>query len=90
MRMTTVLNKLLAAQGLWVRDFQLRFEERAVWIGVEPRWHVQRCGGCGRKARRRHDRAWRSWRHLDVFGWRCSLRYQIWRVRCVRCGVRTE
>lgn len=90
MRMTTVLNKLLAAQELWVRDFQIRFEEREAWIGVAPRWRVSRCGCCGRKSRRRHDRAWRSWRHLDIFGWRCSLRYQIWRVRCWRCGVRTE
>jgi transposase len=90
MRMTTVLNKLLAAQGLWVREFQLRYEEQTVWIGVEPRWRVSRCGCCGRKARRRHDRAWRSWRHLDVFGWRCYLRYEIRRVRCGRCGVRTE
>lgn len=90
MRMTTVLNKLLAAQELWVRDFQIRLEERVVWIGVAPRWRVSRCGCCGRKARRRHDRAWRSWRHLDVFGWRCCLRYRIWRVRCRRCGVRTE
>jgi transposase len=90
MRVTTVLNKLLAAQELWVRDFQIRFEERILWVGVAPRWRVSRCGSCGRKARRRHDRAWRSWRHLDVFGWRCTLRYRIWRVRCRRCGVRTE
>lgn len=90
MRITTVLNKLLAAQELWVRDFEIRFKERELWIFVKPRWRVNRCGCCGRKARRRHDRAWRSWRHLDMFGWRCYLRYEIWRVRCSRCGVRTE
>jgi transposase len=90
MRMSTVLNKLLAAQGLWVQDFEICLEAREVWIDVEPRWLVPRCGGCGCKARRWHDRAWRSWRHLDVFGFRCSLRYAIRRVRCRRCGVRTE
>lgn len=90
MRMTTVLNKLLGAQGLWVRGLEIRWEQRELWVVVEPRWRVHRCSGCGRTVRRRHDRAWRSWRHLDVFGWRCSLRYQIWRVRCPRCGVRTE
>lgn len=89
-RMATVLNKLLAVQGLWVRDLRVRLKERAVWIEVTPRWRVSRCGSCGRKVRRRHDRAWRSWRHLDVFGWRSYLRYAIWRVRCPRCGVRTE
>jgi transposase len=61
-----------------------------VWILVAPRWRVSRCGGCGRKVHRRHDRTWRSWRHLDLFGWRTYLRYGIWRVRCPRCGVRTE
>lgn len=90
MRMTTVLNKLLGVQGLWVQGLEIRWEDRELWIVVEPRWRVNRCGGCGRRARRRHDRAWRSWRHLDVFGWRCYLRYAIWRVRCPRCGVRTE
>ena len=90
MRITTVLNKLLAAQELWVRDFSIRFQERVVWVVVKPRWRVNRCGCCGREAQRRHDRAWRSWRHLDVFGWRCYLRYEIWRVRCWHCGVRTE
>ena len=90
MRMTTVLNKLLAVQGLWVRDLEVGTRERILWLVVEPRWRVHRCGGCGRKAPRRHDRAWRSWRHLDVFGWRCYLRYEIWRVRCSRCGVTTE
>jgi transposase len=90
MRMSTVLNKLLGMQGLWVRGLELRWKQHELWVFVAPRWRVQRCGGCGRKARRRHDRAWRSWRHLDVFGWRCWLRYQIWRVRCPRCGVRTE
>lgn len=90
MRMTTVLNKLLRMQGLWVRGLKLLWEQQELWVFVEPRWRVHRCSGCGRKARQRHDRAWRSWRHLDVFGWRCWLRYQIWRVRCPRCGVRTE
>jgi transposase len=90
MRMSTVLNKLLAVQGVWVRDLWLHLEESVVWIVVEPRWRVSRCGGCGRKVRQRHDRAWRSWRHLDVLGWRTYLRYGIWRVKCPRCGVRTE
>jgi transposase len=90
MRMATVLNKLLPGQGLWVRDLRIRFEERSVWVFVEPRWRVSRCGHCGRKVHRRHDRKWRSWRHLDLFGWRTSLCYAIWRVRCPLCGVRTE
>lgn len=90
MRMATVLNKLLPGQGLWVRGLRINVEQQSLWILVEPRWRVSRCGCCGRKTHRRHDRTWRSWRHLDVFGWRTYLRYAIWRVRCPLCGVRTE
>lgn len=91
MRMSTVLNKLIGLQGLWVRDVQIRPEEEEVRVRVVPRWRVSRCGRCGSKSRQRHDRSWRSWRHLDLFGWRCVLRYQIWRVSCASCcGVVTE
>ena len=69
MRTTTVLNKLLALQGLWVRGSHLLAEAREVWIFVVPRWRVSRCGGCGDKVERRHDRTGRSWRHLDLLGW---------------------
>lgn len=90
MRMSTVLNKMLGVQGLWVRDLRLRVEEKTLWLNVVPRWRISRCGSCGRKVRHRHDRSWRSWRHLDVFGWQTYLRYAIWRVKCPHCGVRTE
>ena len=90
MRMTTVLNKLLAVQGLWVRSLEIFAEAGVLWLVVAPRWRISRCGGCGRKVWRRHDRKWRSWRHLDCFGQMTYLRYAIWRVRCRRCGVRTE
>ena len=90
MRMSTVLNKLLAVQGLWVRSVGVDIKKQVLWVSVVPRWRVSRCCGCGCKVRRRHDRSWRSWRHLDLFGWRAYLRYGIWRGRCPRCGVRTE
>jgi len=90
MRVTTVLNQLLGIQGLWVRGVRLCLSEREIWVEVEPRWRVCRCGGCGRKVRRRHDRSPRSWRHLDMLGFKSVLRYSIWRVKCPRCGVRTQ
>ena len=90
MRATTVLNKLLALQGLWVRDFGLNAEARELYFYVVPRLRVSRCGCCGEKVKRHHDGTWRSWRHLDLFGWTCYLRYFIRRVKCPRCGVRTE
>jgi transposase len=90
MRMTTLLNKLLAIQGLWVRGLERITQSGEIWLLVEPRWRISRCSGCGCKVRSRHDRTWRSWRHLDVLGLKTILRYCIWRVRCPRCGVRTE
>lgn len=89
MRMTTVLNKLLEIQGLWVRDLRIP-NPTELWLLVTPRWRVSRCSGCGRKVRRHHDRTWRSWRHLDCFGQKTLLRFAIRRVRCPDCGVRTE
>ncbi len=90
MRITTVLNKMLTLQALWVQGLDLVLGDRELWIFVVPRWRVSRCGVCGDKVRQRYDRTWRSWRHLDVLGWACYLRYSIWRVNCPRCGVRTE
>ena len=90
MRLTTVLNQLLALQGLWVRGIDLVADARELRIFVVPRWRISRCGGCGMRVKRCHDRTWRSWRHLDLFGWECYLRYAICRVVCPRCGIRTE
>ena len=42
MRATTVLNKLLALQGLWVRDFGLDAEARELHFSVVLRWQVSR------------------------------------------------
>ena len=90
MRMSTVLNKMLSVQGLWVRDLRLITAAGVLWLEVAPRWRVSRCGGCGRKVRRHHDCRWRSWRHFDCLGQIVHLRYAIHRVRCPCCGVRTE
>lgn len=90
MRITTVLNKLIGLQGLWIRGVSIRWQERELWIRVAPRSRCSRCGSCGKKASQRYDHSWRSWRHLDLFGFKTTLRYAIWRVQCRRCGIRTE
>ena len=51
-----------------------------------------RCSRCGRSCRRVHSRAvkQRSWRDLPLRKARLVLRYRPRRVKCERCGVRTE
>ena len=77
MRVTTLLNKLIGLQGLWVRTFHLDVEKSRLVLDVVPRKKRARCGGCGKRVRKNKDRAMRYWRHLDLFGVRTYLRYTI-------------
>lgn len=89
MRITTLLNKLIGLQGLWVRGFTYQPHRGRVIVDVVPR-KKRRCGQCGRKTRKNKDRSTRHWRHLDLFGTKTFLRYTIRRVVCRRCGVVKE
>jgi transposase len=88
MRVCTLFNRLLSGKGFWVRSVHLEAEE--IHVGVVSRRRVSRCGGCGRIARRVHDRKRRAWRHLSVLAMRVFLAATLRRVRCRRCGVRSE
>ena len=90
MRVTTLLNKLIGLQGLWVRTFHLDVEKSRLVLDVVPRKKRARCGGCGKRVRKNKDRAMRYWRHLDLFGVRTYLRYTIRRVVCRQCGIVKE
>ncbi len=90
MRVTTLLNKLIGLQGLWVREFHLDAEKSRLVLDVVPRTKRARCGGCGKRVRKNKDRARRYWRHLDLFGVRTYFRYSIRRVVCRQCGVVKE
>lgn len=87
MRPTTLLRRLLGIQQ--VRVLAAEFEEDKLVIDVAPSWSKGRCSCCGAKAPG-HDRRERRWRHLDVGGVRCELRYSIRRVTCSKCGVKIE
>ena len=90
-RISTLLNKLIGLQGLWVRAVEFQQQKNRVVVDVFPRRYRRHyCGQCGRKVRKRKDRKTRYWRHLNLFGKRTYLRYSIWRVVCRRCGVVTQ
>ena len=90
MRVTTLVNKLIGLQGLWVRGFHFQADKARVVVDVVPRRRKPLCGICGRKVRKNKDRYNRYWRHLDLFGVRTYLRYSIRRVVYRRCGVVRE
>ena len=77
MRITTLLNKLIGLQGLWVQGLEYEEDKGRVLVDVVPRRRRPRCGHCGRKVRKNKDRSSRLWRHLDLFGVRTYLRYRI-------------
>ena len=88
MRVVTLFNRLLSGKGFWVRS--VRFEQEEFRVKVVSRRPVPRCGGCSRIARRVHDRKKRVWRHLAILGAPTLLEADLRRVRCRRCGVRSE
>jgi transposase len=48
------------------------------------------CGGCGISVREIHSWTERRLRDLPWGTWTVWLRVEVHRVRCRRCGVRTE
>jgi transposase len=87
-RATTAFNRLLALRGARVID--VLFGPGAITVRVALVRRLAVCSACGQVCRHVHDRAWRSWRHLDLAGSRCLLEYELRRVRCADCGVRVE
>lgn len=88
MRATSLLKAILGLKKTRILD--ARVEGDRLDVEVAPALRVARCAGCGRSAPRTYDRHRRSWRHLDVGGFKVVLRCTLRRVDCQRCGVTTE
>jgi len=89
MRVTTLLNKLLNLQGLWVRG--VRSEEDGLVIEVRPRFRLLTCPECGAQVKGRFEETTRRWRHLALFGTTTWIEGPIRRLRCPGCRkVQTE
>jgi transposase len=87
MRETSLLRTIIALQDTIVTGVE--FDEHGVVADVRPTWKVARCGECQRKCPV-YDERQRSWRHLDLGGMFCRIRYSIRRVSCRACGVKVE
>ena len=89
MQLSKVLSNILGMKHIRVRGCE--FSDEGLLIDVAPTTQIARCCGCGCRVRRLYDhRRGRLWRHLDLGGMRVDLRYDLRRVQCARCGVRSE
>lgn len=87
MRVSTAFNRLLQILGAWVTDVAI--EDRNVEVTVRLRARLLRCP-CGAVCSAGYDSRRRRWRHLDLGRHRLWLVYEIRRLNCPHCGVRTE
>lgn len=87
MRVTALFRRLLGFEH--TRVLGVEVVDDGIVVAVAPRWARCRCSGCGRQGKA-YDRRERTWRHLDLGGMKCELRYALRRVACERCGVKVE
>jgi transposase len=89
MRVTTLLNRMIALAGLWVKE--VRWEGYELMLKIEPRCRLLTCSECGTRVRGRYDQRQRRWRHLGAWGTRVWLEGPIRRLQCPTCAaIRTE
>lgn len=87
MRVSTAFNLLLKISGAWVTDVVIGDRDIEVTLRLSNR--LLRCP-CGIRVGAVYDRRRRRWRHLDLATHRLWLVYDIRRLDCPDCGVRTE
>lgn len=87
MRVSTAFNRLLQIPGASVTDVAIF--DRDVEVTLRPTARLMSCS-CGKRLRATYDRRRRRWRHLDLGRCRLWLVYDIRRVNCPDCGIRTE
>jgi len=89
MRATTLLSKTLQLNK--TRILAVDFDADGLVLDVAPSTRIPRCSECFCRVRRVYDRrVGRRWRHLDAGAMRVSLRYDLRRLDCPRCGVVVE
>ena len=89
MRVAELFNRALGLEGVRVVGIEWvagHLEVRVVPAGRR----ALRCSGCGQVVGQIHDHRIRRWRHLDLARCRLVIVCRAARVRCPRCGVRTQ
>ena len=90
MRVTSAFCRLLALEGVRVRD--VSFEPDRVAVSIALRRRRLCCPECDFETSARYDTrdVDSSWRHLDLGIWRFELRCRLRRLSCPTHGVVTE
>ena len=90
MRVTAAFSRLLALDGVWVKE--VAFEPRVVVVTVVLRRRHLVCPLCGYATCARYDTRpdASTWRHLDLGIWRLEVRAPLARLCCPVHGVLTE
>jgi transposase len=89
MRVAELFNRALHLEGARVVGVEWVAGRLEVQVRTDAR-RAPRCSGCGQVVREIHDHRTRRWRHLDLARCRVVVVCRCARVRCLRCGVRTQ
>lgn len=84
MRVTTLLNKLINLDGLWIKGFCFEAEGELV-LRIRRRFRLLTCPHCGHQKCGRMSKKVRRWRHLGIWGHQVILEGEIRRLRCPKC-----
>jgi transposase len=85
-RVTTLLNKLLNLQGLWVQGFEFDENDDLV-LFVKARQRRATCPRCGTSVSIKRAGKLRRWRHLGIWGRIVWIEASIRRFRCRPCDA---
>lgn len=81
----------LGLQPPWhVAKVELDTAKRRIDFEVEHTGKRAACPSCGAEHQLIHDRARRSWRHLDFFQFEAWLHADVPRIQCTGCGKTTQ
>jgi len=76
------------------RVYQHEIDERAkvlkLWVRRKPGNQKLMCSGCGQRLSEIHEVYEREVRDLACFEFRTTVVIELYRIRCLECGIRTE
>lgn len=88
----TIVDRVLRlpGYGAYRTDFDEETSTATLWIRQTGRNPSYTCGGCGIGVATVHDFSERRCRDLPWGAWKVMLMVEVHRIRCRRCGVKTE